>query len=265
MDVEDIKKNYSDIDLNELCVHFPRIPMSDYPKLNEYSWEDCHDGSMGGGGLFLAWEMAEKMGLRKGMHILDLGCGNCASSIFLAKHYGVHVVAADLNIDPSNNCKRVEYAGVSELVNPMKIDAIDLPFEHDYFDTIFAMNSYLYFGTDNSYLPYLLKFLKRSGRICIAGPCYSHELTPDTPKDLLESESNLYHSPDWWENHFEKSGLVNVLSCQEHLKGYEFWLDMIRWRIESGDPKKDIYNDVIMLLSDKKRFITYFMLTAQKQ
>ena len=59
----------------------------------------------------------------------------------------------------------------------------------------------------------------------------------------------IYHSPSWWANHFDKSGLVNVLLCQEHPKGREFWLDMVRWRIESGDPREAFYNDVVMLLN----------------
>ena len=43
------------------------------------------------------------------------------------------------------------------------------------------------------------------------------------------------------------------------------WLDGIRWRIEDGHKLEDFKQDVIMLLSDKERFITYFTLLAEKR
>jgi hypothetical protein len=39
-------------------------------------------------------------------------------------------------------------------------------------------------------------------------------------------------------------GLVKILECSEHPKGREFWLDSIRWRIESGDKMEDFIKEV---------------------
>ncbi len=103
MNVEDIKKRYPDIGLKELSAHFPRMPMSDYPELSEYPWEDCHKGVLGAGGLFLASDMARIMRVKEGMRILDLGAGHCLTSIFLAKRYGAKVIAEDLRVDSSEN------------------------------------------------------------------------------------------------------------------------------------------------------------------
>lgn len=44
--------------------------------------------------------------------------------------------------------------------------------------------------------------------------------------------------------HFQKMGLVKILECSEHPKGREFWLDSIRWRIESGDKMEDFIKEV---------------------
>jgi hypothetical protein len=81
MNLEKLKKNYPNIDLEELYALFPRIAMNDYPELSEYSWEACHQDSLGGGALFLASEMAQKMELEAGMRVLDLGCGRVFLSI----------------------------------------------------------------------------------------------------------------------------------------------------------------------------------------
>ncbi len=103
------------------------------------------------------------------------------------------------------------------------------------------MNSYFYFSTDEDYLPYLTQFLRSGGRIGIASPCYADELTPDTPQEFLYDapdfiESCTVHSPHWWNHHFEKTGLVDILICEVHPKGREFWLDDARWLIESMHP-----------------------------
>ncbi len=87
--------------------------MTDYPELNEYSWGECHLGFMGAGGLFPVSEMGEKLGLKPGMRVLDLCCGHGASSIFLAGHFDLDVSAVDLNIDPAENQKRVDQAGLA--------------------------------------------------------------------------------------------------------------------------------------------------------
>ncbi len=272
MNVEDIKKRYPDIGLKELFVHFPRMSMSDYPELSEYSWEDCHKGLLGASGLFLASDIARIMPMKEGMRVLDLGAGHCSTSIFLAKRYKAKVIAADLKVDPSENWNRIKEAGVANYVTPIKMDAHDIPFTNGYFDAVFCMNSYLYFGTDDLYLSYLLEFLQRGGRICIASPCYASEITSETPSEFLEEESVAYHSPGWWQHHFEKTGLVNLLHCKEHPKGRQLWLDMVRWLIEECHPRKRdkgmrdmILQSILMLFNDKQRFVTYFMLLAEKK
>ena len=270
MDLQKLKENYPNIESKELYKLFPRIDMSDYPELSGYSWEACHQCSLGGGALFLASEMAQKMELEAGMRVLDLGCGLGASSIFLAKHYAVTVVAADSQVSPSVNWQNVQRAGLEGRVIPVRMDARDIFYPEGYFDAVFSMNAYLYFGTDDLYLPYLTQFMRDSGRICIAGPCYAGELGPDTPKELLEDESLAYHSPQWWGNHFFKTGLVDVLDCQEHPKGREFWLDMVRWIVEDARTNGEAYpdfllHDMVMLLSDPRRFVTYFLLLAEKR
>lgn len=272
VNIEDIKRRYPDIGLEKLFPHFPRIPMSDYPELSDYSWEDCHAGAMGSGALFLASDMAKRMGLKEGMRLLDLGCGRCASSLFLARHYGVNVVAGDLWIDPSENWKRVEEAGLEGSVIPIRMEAHDIPFADGYFDAVFCMNAYHYFGTDDLYLSCLARFLRQCGRICVGGPCHTEEPTADTCKALLEEEAHSWHSPGWWQHHFEKTGLVGVLHCEEHPKGREFWLDDVRWRLERRHPREwearmreSILQDIVGLLTDDRRFIAHLTLLAEKK
>jgi methylase of polypeptide subunit release factors len=67
-----------------------------YPELNGYTRDQCYEDFFGGGGLYLAVEMLRTLRLKENDVVLDLGCGKGATSVFLAKHYGVHVIALDL-------------------------------------------------------------------------------------------------------------------------------------------------------------------------
>ncbi len=127
------------------------------------TWEACHRGSLGAGDLYAASEMAEKMALHPGMRMLELGAGNALSAVFFAKEHGVHVVAVDHEASPHHNWHRAVETGVGNAVLPLRVDARQLPFPHGYFDVVFSMNAYLYFGTDDVFLPYLSKFLKPEG------------------------------------------------------------------------------------------------------
>lgn len=223
----------------------------------------------GWGDLYLASEMAHLLELRPGMRVLELGAGRCLSATFLAKHFDVTVVAADAGIEPTENWQVVLGRGVEDRVLPLKMDARNIIFPEEYFDAVFALNSYMYFGTDDLYLPYLLKYLKPGGKICISSPCYSHECRVIPPDFLFDPpeyhESFSLHSPEWWRNHFSRTGLVDVFYCREHGRGREIWLDSIRWQLESGRDLRHFTQDIRMLLKDEDRFITYFTLAATRK
>lgn len=251
--------------------------MSEYPDLREYSWEDCHRGFIGSGGLFLVSEVAKRIGLQEGMRVLDLCCGNCSSSLFLAKHFGVRVIALDRDVDPTKNGERIDAAGLKDTITPVQADARSIELPDEYFDAVFCLNSYFYFGTDDRYLPYLARFIRPGGRIGIASPCYSHELTEDTPTEFLYdpphfTESFAVHSPAWWQQHFEATGVAKVLLCEEHPRGREFWLDSVRWLVEECHPRdmerwmrQMVLQEIVMLLKDKERFVTYMTLIAERR
>jgi cyclopropane fatty-acyl-phospholipid synthase-like methyltransferase len=211
------------------------------------------------------------------MRVLDLCCGNCSSSLFLAKQFRVRVTALDRDVDPTDNRERIKAAGLQDSVIPVKMDARSIGLPEEYFDAVFCLNSYFYFGADSRYLPYLTRFLRPRGRIGIASPCYSRELTVNTPEDFLYdaphfTESFAVHSPPWWQQHFRATGVVKVLACEEHPRGREFWLDHVRWLLEQHHPRdmdhrvrQMVFREIVMLLKDKERFVTYMTLIAERR
>ncbi len=261
------------VDLAVVQSSFRQVPLEAYPELEIYSRADIHEGLAGQGGLFLASDMASMLSLRPGMRVLDLGCGAGVTSIFLARAFGVVVYSVDTCI-PDELGARAASAGVADLVIPIRSDARTLPFSGEFFDAIFSMNSFFYFGTDDLYPPYLMQFLKSQRTIVIGCPCYRDEITSETPVEfLLEFPACLaVHSPEWWRHHFEKSKSAVVLQSSLHPRGAEFWEDRVRFLLEEQDPREMplwkremVYAIIRMLNRDSEAFVSHFMLHAKKR
>src|SRR5687768_6803306 len=105
-----------------------------YPKSSKYDAKWLVDLDMGPHPLWLLEDLAADLDLRHGMRVLDLGSGLGATSVFLAREYGVRVVAADLWVDPSEAGEVFRKAGVDDRILPMRVDAHSLPFGHGTFD-----------------------------------------------------------------------------------------------------------------------------------
>jgi hypothetical protein len=72
---------------------------------------------MGPNALWLMESLIESMVIKRGMRVLDLGCGKAMTSIFLAKELGAEVWATDLWIEASANQARIRDAGVEDRIS----------------------------------------------------------------------------------------------------------------------------------------------------
>lgn len=166
--------------------------------------------------LYYVESLTQVIEFKKGMRVLDLGCGKAGSSIFLAKEFDVQVWAVDKEFSPTENYKRIVEAGSDNKVFPIQADARNLPFPKEFFDVVISIDAYSYFGTDERYLPYLAQFIKPDGLIGIVDACFTRELSSisDVPKYLrpvYEADWHSVHSTQWWKNFWEKTGLVKVI------------------------------------------------------
>jgi cyclopropane fatty-acyl-phospholipid synthase-like methyltransferase len=193
---------------------------ADLPRTQHYDRAWVLKNSLGENAAEMTESLTQVMQFKPGMRVLDLGCGNAVSSIFLAKEFGVTVWALDTNVEAADNLRRIEEMSCSSKVFPLQLSARTLPFAKGYFDAVIAVDSYLYYGTDDSYLKYLIEYVVPSGSIGIIDACFREELSSlvDTPDHLKKHFVDLWsklHSIEWWQNFWEASGLVDVLVAEE--------------------------------------------------
>jgi SAM-dependent methyltransferase len=189
-----------------------------------------NDDWMAPGGLVLAQLMAEQLAPKCGERILDLGCGQGQSSVYLAARYGVHVVSVDLWISADERNRRALEAGVdSRVVSLQGNISRGLPPGFGSFDAIFCLQAFHCFGANRGTFRYLASLLKSGGMLCFAQGCFRHEpeelplLFQDTGGWKVDYRN--YHSAGWWRDHVAASGLFDVMTAEEIEGGQVLWED----------------------------------------
>src|SRR3972149_9060877 len=94
-----------------------------FPLSAKYDPEWVLNNNMGPNALWLTEWLGEKMDLKPGMRVLDMGCGKAMSSVFLVREYGVQVWANDLWISATENWQRIREAGLEDQVFPIHAEA----------------------------------------------------------------------------------------------------------------------------------------------
>ena len=265
------------MDINQIKKEFRSPDISKYPEIANYSRDMIYDGKMGPGGLFLAALMARKLNLKPNMKILDLGCGNGATSLFLANYNNLKVFAVDLWIDSTTIYNKVAHNNLDDKVIPLNLDITQkIPFAKEYFDVIFCMDSIHYYGGNLDFWEHILPHLKNDGQLCIGSPCFNDEFSEhtlnnlpfvyDDGTDLWSSEFSKYHSPQWWKKLLERTGNIKEIESSEIEDGIIFWEDDLLNNLENNGDIKTALTDAAQYTfrQDGIPYLTHFILWAKK-
>lgn len=169
-----------------------------------------------------------------GSFVMDLGSGQGLTSIFLVKEYGFKVIAADLWSDPAEVEKFFSSVGLSENeIKAVHSDAENLKFNGESFDAVYSIDSYHYFGRDESFLDEkLLPCVKKGGYVYIAIPGMKKDCHDNPPEELLLSWSpeQLAYIRDinYWKKVFSASVDSDIVFLSEMESNEEVWADWLK-------------------------------------
>ncbi len=272
------------MDIQTAIATFRSPNREDYPELSNYSRAEIYEDCMGGGALYLAAKMARTMRLKEGDIVMDLGCGKGATSIFLARNFGVKVVAVDFWVSATLLSHKLRERGYRDSILPLNLDITkQLPFAEEYFEAIFCMNSLSFYGGSVDFLLHLLKHLKKGGQFCVGMESFNEEFSPELRKNppsvynynlpppddhinVWEGDFSKMHSPPWWENLFRDSGLLQVLGCTELEDAVILYEDLVLYNLEHNLEPEDVKRSIAQLEYGytNRPYKTLFIITAKK-
>jgi SAM-dependent methyltransferase len=244
-----------------------------FPLSAKYDPEWVVKGWMGPNVLWLTEWLVEKMELKPGMRVLDMGCGKALSSVFLAKEFGVRVWANDLWISPTENWQRVREAGLENQVCPVYAEAHALPYAEGFFDTIVCLDSYQYYGTDDLYLKYFQKYVRPGGQIGVVVAGLARDFNGPVPEHLTRPHKSggpfwvdecwCFHTADWWHRHWAQVGLVDVEIADTMPDGWKHWIQYENACEEAGTLL--FPSEAETLEADKGRYLALVRMVGRKK
>ena len=222
--------------------------MKTYPRTKNYDPQWIEANQMWANPILLMEALCDNLDLRPGMKVLDMGCGKGLTSIFLAKEYGVTVFANDLWIDPTDNLRAFEKAGVADKVFPIRAEAHALPYANGFFDAAVSVGSYHYFGACEHYFPVTYsKLVKAGGQFGIVCPGFTQEYEHGFPpgyNHLFADDMFTFHSNQWWRKLWEKTGMVEITACydMEDALTRSLWVAQENddWKVLASDPENHV-------------------------
>ena len=187
---------------------------------------------MGPNAMRVSEELASHLNINEKMRILDLGCGCGLSTIKKKKKYGASVFAADLWISPTENYQRFQSIGIADKAVPISVDATKgLPFANGYFDLLFSVDAYHYFGDTAEMLPAIIPNIKKGGYVAVAVPGIKYEFGENIPAEMRpfwnEEIARTIRSLDWWKALWEREAGIELVDVREMACCKQAWAEWL--------------------------------------
>jgi hypothetical protein len=130
------------------------------------------------------------------------------------------------------------------------------------------VDAYIYFGTDDLYLDYLHKFVKPGGQIGIVVPGFMQEISSSLPEHLLPfwaQECWTWHTVEWWQRLWSRTGLVEVQLADCLADGWKLWLQWKKARRAAGDNSRGVESDIQVLEADAGQYMGFIRMVAERK
>ena len=146
--------------------------------------------------------------------ICDLGCGAGLSSLLAAQATAGTIYAVDSwNTSEENQCRFDAFDCDGRIV-AVQADAPELPFEPRFFDCLFSLDSYNYFGRENGVIDKIASYVKPGGEILLAIPGLVKPLDDKMMAIFIKSwtaeQMDYIRTMDYWRELLSRSSSVSI-------------------------------------------------------
>jgi tocopherol O-methyltransferase len=217
----------------------------DSSQLWEKIWgEHMHHGYYGRTGTYkrdrrqaqidLIEELLDWANVKSANNIVDVGCGIGGSTLYLAQKF--NATATGITLSPLQATRATERAREFKLEGKVRFkvaDALDMPFEDDYFDLVWSLESGEHMPDKTKFLQECYRVLKPGGTFILATWChrptnsFAGELTTDEKRHLDEIY-RVYRLPyvislPEYEAIARSCGFINLRSNDWSMAVAPFW------------------------------------------
>jgi len=218
------------------------------PKRYDYTGKDVQDVYDGPGGLL--WEavmseqihsgkdevtdrMAKAVGLKPGMHVLDICSALGAPARHIAKKYGVKVTGLDFTktmLAKAN--ERTKAAGLDNLVTFVEGNAMDLPFKKDTFCVVWGQEAWCYVTDKDQLMFEAARVLAPGGKMVFTDWVITGKVEEPLLAKLYESMAFPHmETLQGWADLMKKHGL-KVIEVKDQTDEYAKCFDEYKKMVE---------------------------------
>jgi len=218
------------------------------PQRYDYTGKDVQDVYDGPGGLL--WEavmgeqihsggpaatdrLAQALGLRQGMHVLDVCSALGAPARHLAKKYGVKVTGLDFTKTMLAKARqRTKDAGLEDLITFVEGNALDMPFKKDTFDIVWGQEAWCYVTDKDLLARECYRVLKPGGKIGFTDWVITGKVEEALLAKLYESMAFPYMETfQGWQEVLKRAGF-RILDAQDQTEEFAKCFDDYKTMVE---------------------------------
>jgi len=169
------------------------------------------------GGIEATNELLSLCHIGDAQEVLNVGCGIGVGSAHIARKYGCHVVGVDISekmIEWSRRRAREERAEAK--VEFRTADVLDLPFEADRFDVVFAESVLIFVEDKARAIQECVRVTKPGGYVGLNEGLWTKQPPPDMVAQVKDALGPFIPTIETWQALWEASGLQEgvVKICQ---------------------------------------------------
>ena len=169
------------------------------------------------GGFAATDELLTLCHIEDAMEILNVGCGIGVGSTYIAKKYGCHVVGVDISEQMIGwSRQRAREEGVEHKVDFQTADVLNLPFEADTFDAVFAESVLVFVEDKTQAIRECVRVTKPGGYVGLNEGYWNKQPPPELVALAQDAVGPNVPTLDIWQALWEASGLQDpVISTRQ--------------------------------------------------